>query len=123
MQDQAPRSRRVVQLRPGQLDLLQLPENLTTEVLDGALMEADLFWASLWDVNLRHAYLVRADLSYARLCNADLSYSDFVGAELPKDLTQEQLDPAVAAPDNPPILTDVKDRKTVNLWSGAALSD
>ena len=35
MQDQDARSRRVVQLRPGQLDLLQLAHSLTLEVADG----------------------------------------------------------------------------------------
>ena len=121
--------------------------------------KANLFWASLWDVNLRHAYLVCADLSHARLCNADLSFAnlgrailtgaDLSGArllgtnlsaanlsaanlsysdfddELPKDLTQEQLDSAVADPSTPPILTDVKDRKTGKplVWRGASLSD
>ena len=132
--------------------------NLRNADLSGvSLMEADLFWASLWDVNLRHAHLVRADLCYATLWDADLShanlgranltgadlsgaslwgtnlseadlsgtnlsYSDFVGAKLPKDLTQDQLDRAVADPDNPPILTDVKDRKTGKplVWRGAS---
>ena len=38
MQDQDARSRGVVQLRPGQLDLLQLAERLDPEVLDGFLV-------------------------------------------------------------------------------------
>ena len=37
-QDQDPRSGRVVQLRPGQLDLLQLAEHLCAEVVNGALV-------------------------------------------------------------------------------------
>ena len=38
MQDQDSFGRRVVQLRPGQLDLLQLAQSLTAEVLDGVLV-------------------------------------------------------------------------------------
>ena len=38
MQDQDPRSGRVVQLRPRGLDLLQLPERLAAEVLNGELV-------------------------------------------------------------------------------------
>ena len=38
MQDQDARSRRVVQLRPGQLDLLQLAQHLDAEVLNGFLV-------------------------------------------------------------------------------------
>ena len=34
-EDQGARSRGVVQIRPGQLDLLQLAQNLPAEVLDG----------------------------------------------------------------------------------------
>ena len=36
--DQKALGRRIIQFRPGQLDLDQLLENLTTEVLDGALV-------------------------------------------------------------------------------------
>ena len=103
------------------------------------LVRADLSHASLCNADLSHtnlgrAILAKADLSGTRLLGANLagadlsgtilSYSDFVGSELPKDLTQEQLDPAVADPDNPPILTDVKDRKTGKplVWRGASLS-
>ena len=76
------------------------------------LTGADLSGASLWGTNL----------SAADLSGTNLSYSDFVGAKLPKDLTQDQLDRAVADPDNPPILTDVKDRKTGKplVWRGAS---
>ena len=38
MQNQEARSRRVIQLRPGQLDLLQLAQNLDAEVLNGFLV-------------------------------------------------------------------------------------
>ena len=38
MQDQDPFARRVVQLRPGDLDLLQLAQNLDAEVLNGFLI-------------------------------------------------------------------------------------
>ena len=38
MQDQHALARRVVQPRPGDLDLLQLAQNLVPEVLDGALV-------------------------------------------------------------------------------------
>ena len=38
MQDQHPRSRGVVQVLPGQLDLLQLAENLVTEGLNGVVV-------------------------------------------------------------------------------------
>ena len=38
MQDQNTTGRCVVQLRPGQLDLLQLAENLVPEVLNGAMV-------------------------------------------------------------------------------------
>ena len=38
MQDQDSFGRRVVQLRPGQFDLLQLAEALCTEVVNGALV-------------------------------------------------------------------------------------
>ena len=38
MQDQKVLGHRIIQFRPGQLDLDQLPENLTTEVLDDALV-------------------------------------------------------------------------------------
>ena len=38
MQDQDARSRRVVQPRPGQFDLLQLAQSLVAEVLDGTMV-------------------------------------------------------------------------------------
>lgn len=61
--------------------------------------------------------------SEADLSGTILSYSDFVGSNLPEDLTQEQLDRAVADPDNPPILTDTEDRKTGRplVWRGKPL--
>ena len=43
MKDQEARSRRVVQPRPGQLDLLQLTQNLPAEVLNGYVV-AGLGW-------------------------------------------------------------------------------
>ena len=102
------------------------------------LVDADLSHATLWNADLSHANLGRAiltgaDLSGARLLGTHLSlanlsgtilsYSDFVGSNLPEDLTQEQLDYAVADPDNPPILTDAKDRKTGRplVWRGKPL--
>ena len=113
------------------------------------LQDTDLRHADLVGTDLSHARLVNADLSYANLgrailAGADLSgarllgvhlsganlsgtilsYSDFVGSALPKDLTQEQLERAVADPDKPPILTDSRDYKTGKLliWRGASTS-
>ena len=111
-----------------------------TNLSHAHLVGADLFYATLWNADLSHtnlgrAILAKADLSGARLwgtnlAEADLSgtilsYSDYVGSTLPEDLTQDQLDNSVADPDNPPILTDVKDRKTGKplVWRGKVLGD
>ena len=79
--------------------------------------------AILTGADLSGARLLGTHLSLANLSGTILSYSDFVGSNLPEDLTQEQLDYAVADPDNPPILTDVKDRKTGRplVWRGKPL--
>ena len=47
MQDQDSRSRGVVQARPGQLDFLQLAENLAAEVLNGVVVASLRFAVSL----------------------------------------------------------------------------
>ena len=87
------------------------------------LSHANLGRAILTGANLSGAKLLGTNLAGADLSGTILSYADHVGSNLPEDLMQEQLDRAVADPDNPPILTDAKDRKTGRplVWRGKPL--
>ena len=91
--------------------------NLTGAKLVGAkLADADLFGA-----NLMEAKLPGANLANAHLVGANLSGADLRGC---KGLTQEQIDQAVAFPDNLPDLTDVVDANTGEplFWCGSSPS-
>ena len=87
---------------------------------------ANLRNAILTDTNLRGADLTGASLTGANLIDAVLAVAVLVGTNLTgahmsgcKGLTQEQIDWAIADPDNPPDLMDVVDAKTGKplVWS------
>ena len=104
------------------------------ELSDAELSRASFFEAILVDTllfhaNLRGAFLRRADLSGALIMgakfhNAWLGDANLSGMrptddetslspeEIPTGLTQDQLDEAVAYPDNPPILDGILDDET-----------
>ncbi len=123
-----------VRFESANLSRAQLYEtDLSRANLVGAnLSGAELDGANLSDAELRsakfpNAVLHRADLSGAWLYDADfssvvLNRANLSGARLGgvRGLTQAQLDQAVADPDNPPDLTDVKDSKTGKplVWRG-----
>ena len=86
--------------------------------------------------DLTSASFVNANLTGVRFCESDLSEAKFFGANLSntrfsrngmlvaRNLTQAQLDQAVADPDNPPILDGVADAETGEqlVWRGSAPS-
>lgn len=81
--------------------------NLSRALLIGAwLPEAHLSEADLSGADLSGAKLSGADLPGADLSRADLFRADLSGADLSEatNLTQQQLDKACAAPNNPPHL-------------------
>ena len=91
------------------------------------LEDADVSGAHLWNANLSVAILQDADVSGADLWNADVSgaqlwNADLSGAQLggSNDLTQEEIDRAVADSDNPPDLTGAVDANTGEplVWRG-----
>ena len=87
------------------------------DVSDAHLWNANLSGAILQDANLSGAILQDADVSGANLWNADVS-----GAQLgvSSDLTQEEIDRAIADSDNPPDLTGAVDANTGEplVWRG-----
>ena len=107
------------------------------------LSGANLNDAKLWEVKLNRANLDRVDLTGADLLDAKLKRVNLVEANLEganldganltgafdmrgcKGLTQEQIDQAVALPDNPPNLEGVVDANTGKLlvWRGASPSE
>ncbi len=94
---------------------------------------ADLTGARIWRVDLRRAIFCGAKLSETSFLDSDLSGSMFSfgyieggGAIEPAtQLTQEQLDDAVAWPDLPPRLLGLKDSQTGEslTWHGRLPSD
>ncbi len=118
--------------------------NLVGAKLEGAyLMDAELASAKLCEVKLNRANLDRVDLTGADLLDAKLKRVNLVEANLDganldganltgafdmrgcKGLIQEQIDQAVALPDNPPNLEGVVDANTGNplVWRGASPSE
>ena len=85
------------------------------------LEDAFLIGANLMDAKLKRAHLVGAKLKGANLDGANLTGADMRGC---KGLTQEQIDQAVALPDNPPDLSGTVDAKTGKplVWRGASPS-
>ena len=92
---------------------LSTPVNMENAILTAA----DLSSASLAGANLKGAYLGGANLEGAFLMNADLSGVHLKGCD---GLTQKQIDQAVAAPENPPVLTGAVDANTGEplVWRG-----
>ena len=97
--------------------------------LSGAnLNDADLFGANLYGANLKEAKLNRVNMVGAKLEGANLDGANLTGAfdmRGCRGLTQEQIDQAVALPDNPPNLEGVVDANTGKLlvWRGASPSE
>ena len=95
----------------------------------GATTPANLNSAFLVGANLRGAHLTGASLVGAYLTDADLDSAFLVGTNLTdadmsgcNNLTQEQIDYAIAEPDKPPDLTRVVDAETGKplVWSPKA---
>ena len=86
------------------------------------LTDAMLPGANLSDAELLKVSLSRANLSGANLSGADLSHPEEPGLYEVLDLTQAQLDQAIAYPDNPPKLDGVLDVETGEqlVWRGEA---
>ena len=105
---------------------------LTGAKLTGANLEdADLKSTRLIDVNLGSVQLTGANLKSARLIDVNLEdalliHTNLSGADLEgcKNLTQEQVDRAVAQQDHPPDLTGSVDADTGEplVWRGASPS-
>ena len=95
-------------------------------LFDVSLKGAFLYGTNLRGANLHRASLEGADLSNANLEGAWLEGVNLTGAEMRgcRDLTQEQLDEAVAREDNPPDLSGTVDAKTGKplVWRGASPS-
>ena len=88
------------------------------------LFRAELVGINLAGTDLNRAYLMEADLNGAALHGANLSGADLADLRGCKGLTQEQIDQAVAFPDNLPDLTDVVDANTGEplFWCGSSPS-
>lgn len=95
------------------------------------LGHANLRHCFFLDADLQDAYLAYADFSSAYLTEAQVAGANFTGANLSstifcvsddpvRGLTQEQLDTAVADPDNPPKLNGALDAKSGEplVWRG-----
>ncbi len=91
------------------------------------LMGAVLKEALLKDANLTRAVLVGADLTGAILSGSNLTGAEFsVNGKLPAiGLTQNQIDIAIADPNNPPKLDGALDAKTGEqlIWRGKPLNE
>ena len=94
------------------------------------LQLAKLQRADFTEAKLQHANYTGADLSEARFSDADLKHALLSGAVLSgaafstaTNLTQEQLDHAIADPQNPPKLEGVLDEETGEqlVWRGEGL--
>ena len=98
-----------------------------TDFSDSLLVGANLQYADLRKANLVNATLATADLSETEFRDANLSGTQFSSDDHPpaRGLTQNQLDTARAAADNPPNLKGVLDAKTGNqlVWRGKPLGN
>lgn len=107
--------------------------NLSSVDFTGSLLgNADFSYALLAFANLSEAELGNANFYQATLFGCDLSGAKFTSNVMRSDLsvqnivarnlTQAQLDQAVAEPDNPPILDGVVDAETGEqlVWRGSA---
>ncbi len=107
----------------------------SVDFTDSLLGNADFSYAILAFANLSGAELGNANFYHATLYGCDLSGAKFTSDAMRSDLsirnivacnlTQAQLDQAVAAPDNPPILDGVVDAETGEqlVWRGSAPSE
>ena len=85
---------------------------------------ADLSGADLGDANFKRTILNECNLSGAKFASIAVGSDQHTRAIVARNLTQAQLDQAVAAPDNPPILDGVIDAETGEqlVWRGRAPS-
>ncbi len=85
---------------------------------------ADLSGADLGDANFKRTILNECNLSGAKFVSIAVGSDQHTRNIVARNLTQAQLDQAVAAPDNPPILDGVIDAETGEqlVWRGSAPS-
>ena len=105
------------------MDPHRLPPQEVVEDVFVDLSLAKLRRSDLRNAKLRRAVMMGTDVTDAALDGADLSGVRFSGQLFTKGLTQEQLDSAIADPDEEPNLQGARDAKTGKrlVWRGNTL--